>query len=352
MHVSRRDFLKMTGFTAGALSLGSSWSPNTTRAAFSDDPALHLLNRLTWGATSQDLDYINTIGLSAFLEEQLNPETIDDSAMAARLAELPILNMTRQEARRLVSPEYRTYVALTKGMVQRAVHSRRQLLERMVEFWTDHFNMPDDELGAELIPYHRDVVRKHALGNFRDLLFGTAQSPAMLYYLDNYLSDAEHPNENYARELLELHTLGVDGGYTEIDVKEVARALTGWTIRDGTESGFYFDPNMHDDGEKQVLGHTLPAGRGIEDGLQVLSIVSNHPATARYLCFKLCRRFVSDDPPATLVESAAVVWQETAGDIKAVLRHLFAGNEFWQSVGQKLRRPLDFFIAALRVTPT
>jgi uncharacterized protein (DUF1800 family) len=172
----------------------------------------------------------------------------------------------------------------------------------------------------------------------------------MLYYLDQTYSDKDHPNENYARELLELHTLGVDGGYTETDVKEAARALTGWTVNDGVEDGFYFNPEMHDTDEKTILGHTMPAGRGIEDGLHLISIIANHPETARFVCRKLAVRFVSDAPPDSLIERMVQVWAETRGEIKPVLRVLFTSDEFYAATGQKFRRPLDFFIGARRAT--
>ena len=174
----------------------------------------------------------------------------------------------------------------------------------------------------------------------------------MLTYLDNFINVAEAPNENYAREVMELHTLGVAGGYTETDVKEVARAFTGWTVHNGTRTGFYFDANAHDSQPKQILGHTLPGGRGLEDGLHVLSILAEHPATAHYLCTKLCIRFVSDTPPASLVDSLTAIWQQSGGNIKTVLRALFLSSEFQNSVGQKFKRPLDFFIGALRATGT
>jgi len=292
------------------------------------------------------------MGIEAYIEEQLNPASIDDAAVESVLRMNPILEMDRQTIHRLQNKEYRAYMALARGFFDRAVQSKRQLHERMVEFWTDHFNAVHDDIFPDLVIMHREAIRPHALGTFRDLLFGTAHHPAMLYYLDNYLSDAEHPNENYARELLELHTLGVDGGYTERDVTEVARALTGWTIFNGTQDGFAFNPDMHDSGEKVILGHTLPAGRGIEDGLHVLSILANHPSTARFVCSKLCRRFISDFPPESIVASATDVWIQTEGDIASVMRHIVYSDEFWASGGQKLRRPLDFLTAALRATGT
>jgi uncharacterized protein (DUF1800 family) len=359
MQITRRNFLKAAGATTVLVGMSSpsfTWFAQAQQQAVTlagGDPLLHLLNRLTWGPRPQDLARAAVIGYEAYLEEQLNPEVIDDAAMDERLQrEHTILLMSRDDAYALTDNTYRTYLALTKGMIARAVHSERQLFERVVEFWTDHFNIPSDELGPELVVFQREAIRHHALGNFRDMLLATAQSPAMLYYLDNYLNVAEHPNENYARELMELHTLGVDGGYTENDVYEVARAFTGWTVREGTDSGFYFDSSVHDTGEKVVLGHTLPAERGVEDALHVISILAQHPSTAQYICYKLCVRFVSDNPPQSLVDSAAALWIESEGNIRVVLRHIFLSEEFRQSAGQKLRRPLDFFVGALRATGT
>ncbi len=352
--MKRRDFLRISGAaiaTAGVANALPNWAMPPEQA-IPADPLLHLLNRITWGPRPEEIVRAQAIGYEAYLEEQLNPENIDDSEMDTRLESLPILAMNRQTASLLSDPEYRTFLALTEGMVMRAVHSKRQLSERMAEFWLDLFNIPSEELSIDLLDFHHNVIRPNALGNFRDMLFGTARSPAMLYYLDNYLNEAEHPNENYARELMELHTLGVDGGYTETDVKEVARAFTGWTIRDATETGFFFDPNLHDTGEKFILGHTLPADRGIEDGLQVLTILNSHPSTARFICGKLSVRFVSDNPPPELVESAAQVWMDNSGEIRPVLRHIFLSEAFRQSVGQKLRRPLDFFVGTLRASGT
>ncbi len=318
-----------------------------------NDPLVHLLNRITWGPLPEELAHAREIGYEAYLDEQLDPQMIDDSEMTDRLRSLPILMMDRHTVYQLSDREYRCSKALATGMIERAIHSKRQLYERVVEFWSDHFNIPgDDEYAPELIAFQRDVIRKHALGNFRDLLIETTKSPAMLYYLDNYSNVVEAPQENYARELMELHTMGVDGGYTEKDVKEVARAFTGWTVHNGTKTGFYFDHESHDTGTKEILGHQFPADRGIEDGLHVLSIVAHHPSTANYICRKLCVRFVSDNPPQSLVDSAAALWQQTNGNIRAVLRHIFLSTEFQESVGQKLRRPLDFLIGAMRATGT
>ena len=312
----------------------------------------HFLNRITWGPTPDDINAVRDQGMTAYLDQQLDPESIDDSAADQHLRQLPILNMDRGTVYSLRDYEYRSKMALTGGMIVRAVHSRRQLLERVVEFWSDHFNVSGDDYAADMVVFQREAIRKHALGNFREMLLATAKSPAMLFYLDNYVNVAEHPNENYARELLELHTLGVAGGYTEEDVVAVARAFSGWTVHNGTRSGFYFNLADHDINAKHVLGHRLPAGRGIEDGLHVLNILAAHPATAQFVCRKLCVRFVSDTPPQSLVDSAASVWRETGGAIKPVLRHILLSAEFQSATHQKLRRPLDFLIGALRATGT
>ena len=347
---SRREFL---GGAAALLGVGASFAqteaiPPTVPL----DAELHLLNRLTWGPRPSELKRLRDLGTEAFLDEQLHFERLDDRDADARLAKLPILGMSRRTLYGLQNAQGRARRALVRGMLERAVYSERQLLERMVEFWSDHFNVPSDFDNTLNLVVFQQGVRRHALGRFRDLLAATAKSPAMLYYLDNYVNVKERPNENYARELLELHTLGVDGGYSEQDVKATARAFTGWTIHDRTETGFYFDDSEHDTDAKKVLGHDLPAGRGLEDGLHVLGILADHRATARFVCGKLCVRFVSDTPPASLVDRLADVWAATGGEIKPVLRALFLSEEFKASAGQKLRRPLDFFVGALRASGT
>ena len=345
--LTRRQF-----FTSLPALLGLLEMPRPGRASAITDPDIHLLNRISYGPRPDEVDRLREIGAQAYLDEQLDPESIADDEAEDRIRRLPILEMDRRTLHSLTETELRCHLALAKGMITRAVHSKRQLLERVVEFWADHFNIVASEFAIESVIYQREAIRKNALGNFRDLLTATAKSPAMIYYLDNFNNIAEHPNENYARELLELHTLGVDGGYTETDVKEAARAFTGWSVHPRTRTGFYFNPHEHDEGAKTILGHKFPAGRGIEDGLHLIGILANHPQTARYVCSKLCTRFVSDDPPASLVESLVGVWLESRGEIKPILQHLFLSPEFQESAGKKLRRPLDLFIGALRATGT
>src|SRR5437879_4069781 len=219
---------------------------------------------------------------------------------------------------------------------------------------------------APLLPFDRDVIRPHALGHFQNLLAAVARSPAMLYYLDNWQSAAEPErptlaqrgrgarhgiNENFGRELLELHTLGVDGGYTQQDVIEVARASTGWTIDDPERIGrFVFRPELHDAGPKLVLGDSLPAGRGVEDGEAVLTLLARHPATARFIATKLVRRFVSDTPPGGLVKRAARTFRDSSGDIREVLRTIFASREFFSRAAYraKVKSPFELVASAVR----
>jgi len=195
--------------------------------------------------------------------------------------------------------------------------------------------------------YSRSLNRPYAMGRFRDLLYASARSAAMLRYLDNISNTRFGPNENYARELMELHTLGVEGGYTEQDVAEVARCFTGWRF-DGATLDFRFVPDKHDEGEKTVLGHQLPAGQGVADGEQVLEILLAHPSTARFIAGKLVRRLVADDPPETLVSRVADAFISTDGDIRSLLRTIFVSDEFRASVDARMKRPVEYVCAAVR----
>jgi uncharacterized protein (DUF1800 family) len=353
MALSRRGFLRLSGAVAAGSAL--TWSgARVVRASPSitaSDPALHVLKRLTWGINPAGIERINALGIEPYIDWQLSPDTIPDPMVDEFIAARRILSMPLSELQQIAGDQYeRILNTMLHARLYRAIYSERQLYEVMVEFWTDHFNVPIGDLLAEKVVDDRETIRPHTLGSFRDLLYASARSVAMLHYLDNASSSKEHPNENYAREIMELHTLGVDGGYTEQDVIEVARAFTGWTVREG--QGFIFSREMHDDGEKSVLGYKLPAGRGIEDGLDVINILTNHPSTARFIAFKLARKFISDFPPDSIVESTAQVFAQTQGDIRATLRHLLTSAEFMASAGQKFRRPLEFIVAMIRaLTP-
>jgi len=304
--------------------------------------------------------------------------------------------MSREDSlqlRRTAQQSRRVLAEMQIAKVARAVATERQLEEVVVDFWANHFTVFAGK-GPEryfIAAYEREAIRPHALGKFRDLVGAVAKSPAMLFYLDNWQSSVEEGrprldcerraasceqragrrrsvrrsqsavrslpnrprglNENYARELLELHTLGVDGGYTQQDIINVARAFTGWTLEQPRRSGgFIFRPGMHDAGEKAVLGKRLSAGRGIEDGEQVLDILTAHPSTARFIATKLARRFVSDDPPASLVDRAAETFRRTDGDIREVVRTIVTSQEFFASSAYraKVKSPFELVVSALR----
>jgi hypothetical protein len=353
MSVSRRDFLKASGVTAIGLGLGGFMNFANAQAVFAQetDPTRHVLNRTTWGIRPQDIATIQSMGIEGWIDYQLNYEAIPDPVVNEFIAQRRVMTMPIDELAYFTSDNYGVVMdTFLWARLFRAAYSERQLYEVMVEFWTDHFNIPvPDYLDVKLVD-DRDVIRKHALGKFRDLLFASAQSPAMLRYLDQAISHKDHPNENYARELMELHTLGVDGGYTEVDVVEVARALTGWTLNgDGYGNQFLYDPDAHDTDAKTILGVAFPAGRQIEDGLQVIDILSRHSSTARFIAKKLCRKFVSDTPSQELIDSTALEFIATDGDIKQVVRHILTSAEFMGSSGQKFRRPMEFMVALLRV---
>jgi uncharacterized protein (DUF1800 family) len=256
---------------------------------------------------------------------------------------------------------------LAEAKLLRAVYSNRQLEEVLADFWYNHFNV-FIEKGADhylVTAYERDAIRPHLFGKFEELLRATAQSPAMLFYLDNWESRAPRPsaqapasrrqqrglNENYGRELLELHTLGVDGGYTQRDVTEVARCFTGWTIKQPQRMAeFEFNPKMHDVGEKIVLGERIPAGGGIQDGFRVLHLLAHHPATAHFISRQLAMRFVADDPPAALVDRMAATFLHKDGDLRAVLKTMFDSPEFWSqgAYRSKMKSPLEMVSSSLR----
>jgi uncharacterized protein (DUF1800 family) len=272
----------------------------------------------------------------------------------------------RRKIMMLKAPQQVVMFDLLEAKMLRAVYSNRQLAEELDDFWFNHFNVYHDK-GADrfLIPsFEREAIQPHVLGRFRDLLEATAKSPAMLFYLDNFQSvrpdlDAKAPknkakrglNENYARELMELHTLGVNGGYTQKDVIEVARCFTGWGIQAPQKGGeFFFNDKVHDKGEKIFLGHVIPAGGGIEDGEKVLDILATNPATAHFISRELAQRFVSDTPPQPLVDRMAQTFLTKHGDIREVMRTMLASKEFWSegAYRAKVKTPFDMVVSAVR----
>jgi uncharacterized protein (DUF1800 family) len=271
----------------------------------------------------------------------------------------------REIIRALANPAGVVAYELQQAKLMREIYSERQLLEVMTDFWLNHFNVYQykNQCAYYTTAYERDVIRPHALGKFYDLLVATAQSPAMLMYLDNWLSIGPHSqaagkngqsglNENYGRELMELHTLGVDGGYTQSDVTELARVLTGWTIAQPDDGGqFQFDPRRHDPGIKMVLGEKIYEA-GSDEGLRALDMLAHHPATARFISRSIATRFVSDDPPKSLVDRMAATFQSSDGDIREVMRTMLRSPEFWSPkvYGTKLKTPLEFVVSTIRAT--
>ncbi len=370
------------------------------------DSAFHALNRLAYGARPGEADSVARIGVMRWIERQLDAGHVPDPRLAAREREFKILDYDRadlagryrdavRERQRLQreaaasgdsmrvrgSAPMREFRELGGELQQlaivRAALSERQLREVMVDFWTNHFNVFVGK-GADrfLLPsYIEETIRPRALGNFEDLLIATARSPAMLFYLDNAQSVApgssrpfplsamrrggqgvrSQPtgiNENYARELLELHTLGVDGGYTQQDVINVARIFTGWSIeRPERGAGFVYHDWAHDQGDKVVLGQKFQSD-GEDEGVRLLKVLANEHATMHHVSAKLCARFVADEPPDGCIDAAVAAWQQSRGDIRTVLRAIFTSPDFWsaQAVRSKVKTPFEFVVSAVRAT--
>ena len=396
--------------------------------------AIHTLNRLSFGPRPGDIERVKSMGLDAYIEEQLHPERIADPVVDAKLASFKTLRMSipdllektgpvvpeaarrratiferaelaeragvvpplfgataadSTEARRLMLRDRPADYEVHTARILRALSSERQLFELMVDFWMNHFNvnLGDHQLTAH---FEEQAIRRHTLGRFEDLLMAVSKHPRMLYYLDNWRSSApadvvqkrvaalkasgdgpqvlalleRQPfleankglNENFARELMELHTLGVDGGYTQQDVGEVAKVLTGWTISgqgivNGREDdgAFVFDPLLHVDGDKTVLGRTIKAG-GMDEGEQLLKMLAAHPSTARFISTKLARRFIADEPPAAVIDAAARTFQQTGGDIRQVLATILTSPQFRavEAIQAKIKKPLELVVSSLR----
>ncbi|HZK92055.1 MAG TPA: DUF1800 domain-containing protein [Stellaceae bacterium] len=353
----------------------------------SDKQIVHVLNRIAFGPTPADAAHVKQIGIDRYIDEQLHPDRIPEPPeLTERLAVLDTLKLdpaqlfaqygpilpalnggvkpTPEEAK---ARRRRAQIIVRQAQaarIWRALYSRRQLQEVMVGFWYDHFNVFAgkglDHLWAG--NFEATAIRPYALGHFRDLLLATAHHPAMLFYLDNQLNTAPGSpgargnltglNENYAREIMELHTLGVDGGYTQADVESLARILTGWglerrNLRGGAGAAAGFDASRHDFTEKTFLGRTIaPTGEG--EGTEAIGMLASSPATAHHIAFELAQYFVADKPPPGLVDRLAQRFRETDGDIAAVMKTLLASREFRASAGQKYKTPYQYVLSAAR----
>src|SRR5437016_1052824 len=380
-------------------------SPTPATALTPRDSAFHALNRLAYGPRPGEVPRVAAEGVMRWIDRQLSVDGIDDHGLAERERQFQVLEYDRgdlaamytaaqrerRERKLAAAPDTMADKDAASPIAQRgrrlagefadlavvrAALSERQLYEIMVDFWTNHFNVYFAK-GADrfLTPdYIEHTIRPRAMGKFADLLIATAKSPAMLFYLDNWESVApgtsppfprsarrrggqgvtpmpKGTNETYARELLELHTLGVDGGYTQQDVIDVARIFTGWSIERPQQGGdFEFHDWAHDRGEKLVLGVRFEGGHDMDEGIRLLKLPANHPATMHHVSRKLCQRFVNDDPPDGCVDDAVAAWRRSSGDMRAVLRAIFHGPDFWAAanVRAKVKTPLEFVVSAAR----
>jgi uncharacterized protein (DUF1800 family) len=339
-----------------------------------DPLVLHVVNRLSFGASPGDYERVQAIGVDRYIQEQLNPAQLEaPQQLDKKLAKLPGLWLeTKNLVQLFRAPENPLSPATkqqalneagqqvlndgTQARFLRAVYSPRQLEEVMTDFWFNHFNVHSGKGRTKiwLSTYERDAIRPHVLGQFRDLLDTTARHPAMLFYLDNWQNTDKGLNENYARELMELHTLGVDGGYTQQDVITLAKVLTGWGIapynpNNPIDSGFFFNPKLHDNSPKQFLGQPLQQ-KGIREGDEALDILASHPSTAKFISYKLAQYFVSDRPSQALINRMQKRFLATDGDIREVLKTLFSSKEFRNPkiYRRKYKTPYQYTISAVR----
>jgi uncharacterized protein (DUF1800 family) len=318
----------------------------------SRDPMLHLLRRATHGPTRAELTALRKTGVDAWIEAQLAPASVDEATIERVLAAFPTVTMTTAQIRAAVKEfDWDAMFQLGQATLARQFWSRRQLLEVMVDFWSNHLNVtnPFDGGWDTRTAYDRDVIRTHALGRFADMLRASARSPAMLRYLDNAESHRRAVNENYGRELLELHTVGIEGGYTEKDVRHSAYIMTGRTVSE--EGEFRYEKDRHWIDPVKVLGFTHPnpsRAKGLQVGEAYLQYLATHPATANNIARKLAVRFVCDNPPQTLVDRLAKAYLDNGTAIVPVLNTLFRSLEFWIATGLKTRRPLENLVATVR----
>jgi uncharacterized protein (DUF1800 family) len=371
--------------------IGSASASAAQQPQASDAQILHLLNRISYGPAPGDIENVRRVGIGAYIEQQLNPNSLQPPAdLESRLAALPTVNapmnalaqqyalppnfqnLPEDERKELQKRQNTIIDELVQAKFLRAALSPAQLQEVMVDFWFNHFNV-FAEKGLDKLTissYERDAIRPYAMGKFSDLLKATARHPAMLFYLDNWLNTdpnsvvgqnaAAHNkkigiNENYAREIMELHTLGVNGGYMQADVTSLAHILTGWGLGEGRDQAdrtvFYFDPRRHDFADQRWMNMTIRAA-GPEEINTVLDVLAHHPSTAQHISYELAQYFVADDPPKSLVDALAATFRATGGDMTEILRTLFHSPEFWdtQYTQQKFKPPFRYVVSTMRAS--
>lgn len=321
------------------------------RPADATNPHVRMVERLTYGPNSDELAKAAKMGAEGYLQYQLEAPPGLDGGLEALIAQR--FPRTTWDAHRLQALGYNNESGdqLIGATLTRRMKSQRQLYERAVEFWSDHFNISLAKTGpALLIQHDREAIRPYAFGTFADLLKATAKSPAMLAYLDNDQSNAAKPCQNYARELLELHTVGV-GQYSQKDVRDVARCFSGWTfVREEARPDFgkfTYDPKRHDDGEKTVLGLTIPAGGGQKDALAVLDLLAKHPRTARRIATKIGRWLIGEGVTEAAVVAIEAAYNTTGGDVRAMIRAAVT-HETFATAPRRFKRPAHLFISVLR----
>jgi uncharacterized protein (DUF1800 family) len=341
----------------------------------SPEVQIEVLNRVTWGASRSASARIREAGTGAFLARQLRAR--DEAPLPPQVqAQIDALTISRRSMADLAAEEAEKRRAFQKlaaderkplqqayqqeltrlgreaqtRMLLRALYSGAQLKEQMTWFWMNHFSVFQFKANVRVLlaDYEEHAIRPHALGRFRDLLGASARHPAMLIYLDNARNAAGHLNENYARELMELHTLGIDGGYTQQDVQELARVLTGFSVAVPGGAPYRFYPRRHDWGDKRLLGYVV-RGRGEAELDEALDLLAHHPSTARFISRKLAVYFVADDPPAALVERMAQSFLASDGDIATTLATMFGSPEFRASLGGKFKDPMHYVVSAVRL---
>jgi uncharacterized protein (DUF1800 family) len=363
---------------------------NITQAEPVNPKVIHILNRLSLGIRPGEIEQVQKIGINKYIQQQLNPDSIPESPiLTEKLSKLDTINLSPVELFQRYNPnrkiDIQSPIPADKKIQQqqarqvtnqsieaklwRSIYSQRQLNEVMVDFWYNHFNVYADK-GIDKLwvgAYEQQAIRPYAMGKFRDLLGATARHPAMLFYLDNWQNSVPNStekgrnqglNENYARELMELHTLGVDGGYKQDDVISLAKILTGWGFKQPGQKvpdgySFQFNSNRHDFSNKTFLNQNI-IGSGIGEGEQALDLLSRHPSTAHQISFKLAQYFVADNPPKSLIDKLSNRFLTTDGDIKLVLDTLFHSPEFWnsKSYGTKFKTPYQYAISSVRSTGT
>jgi uncharacterized protein (DUF1800 family) len=363
-------------------------SASVARSAPANPKVIHLLNRLSLGIGAGDIDRVQSLGIDKYIQQQLNPDTIAEPAILTdKLSKLETINLSpaelfqrynsnrqvngQQPAQEIKKFQQQQANQVTNEAIEarlwQSIYSQRQLQEVMVDFWYNHFNVYADK-GIDRLwvgAYEREAIRPNALGKFRNLLGATARHPAMLFYLDNWQNSAPNAskkgrfkglNENYARELMELHTLGVDGGYKQDDIIALAQIFTGWGFKQPGQTApdgynFQFNADRHDFSNKLFLNQNI-TGSGIAEGDRALDILSKHPSTARQISFKLAQYFVADNPPKSLIDKLSQRFIATDGDIRLVLTTLFDSPEFWNSkyYGKKFKTPYQYAISSIRST--